>query len=64
MYIYYSPAFDSRMHQETLSEEEYVTWLSKFLSEDYQPNFLSPFSANQSILELTSIPPESVMSDS
>ena len=62
MYIYLSPAYDSRLYQEDLKEQEYKDWLMQFISDKYKPDFLSPFSAAQSILELQAIPAESIMS--
>ena len=49
-YIYFAPAFDNRLYQEDLDEEDYSKWVTKFLSSDYSANFLSPFSANNSNL--------------
>ena len=63
MYIYFSPAFDSRLYQEDLDEDQYVEWLSKFLDATYSPDYLSPFSANASILKHQVIPATSTMSD-
>ena len=63
MYIYFSPAFDSRLYQEDMTTQEYADWVSKFYSDDYQPDFLSPFSANQSFLKYETIPSDSVMGD-
>ena len=48
--IYFAPAFDNRLYQEDLDEEEYSKWVAKFLTSDYSANFVSPFSANNSNL--------------
>lgn len=63
MYIYFSPAYDSRLYQEDLDEDQYVEWLTKFFDDAYSPDYLSPFSANNSILKHETIPVESIVSD-
>ena len=46
-----------------MTEDQYVEWLTKFFSDDYSPDYLSPFSANSSILSNEKIPDTSIMSD-
>ena len=64
MKIYYSPAYDNRAYQESLSEEEYADWVLKYADYDtYGADFISPFSSNDSSLRTAPIPSTSFMSD-
>ena len=60
--IYMSPGLDNRTFQETLSESAYGDWVLSYI-ELYQPEFVSPFSANDSTLRFDEIPANSYMSD-
>ena len=55
--IYYSPAFDAKYLQESLSSELYHLEVKKYLMDPaYGANFVSPFSNNQSPLNDSFIP--------
>lgn len=44
---YWSPAFEARQYQETLSEFEYASWMLDYIfNETIEMDYLSPFSAN------------------
>ena len=62
-YIYLSPGLDNRTFQETLSEDDYAAWVLSYTESDLLPNYISPFSGNDSTLRLQAIPDSSVLSD-
>lgn len=61
--IYVSPAFDNKRFQETLTQEEYVKWVLSYTTSTYSPDFISPFSGNDSTLRHEKISDASQMSD-
>lgn len=62
--LHLSPAYSNRIYQESLTKEEYIDWLMSYVTdEEYRPDFLSPFSGNESRLRLDVIGPTSLMSD-
>ena len=63
LYIYLSPGLDNRTYQEALTYQEYAEWILSYTSGDYSPNFISPFSANNSTLRLQKISDKSNLSD-
>ena len=54
-FIYFSPALDNRALQTDLSESKYADWVLSYTDEAYSPDFLSPFSANDSTLRFQTI---------
>ena len=46
-----------------MTKEEYAEWVLSYTKEEYSPNFISPFSANNSTLRLQKIGKKSNMSD-
>jgi len=61
--IYYSPAFDSQIYQEDISTDNYTTWVTSYMASDFHADFISPFSANESILKKDYIEEGSKMLD-
>ena len=59
--IYYAPAFDNRLYQEDLDSDQYSKWVTKFMAKDYGAHFISPFSANNSVLEIDILNEKSAM---
>ena len=61
--IYYAPAYDNKLYQETLDSDQYSKWVTKFLGKEYGAHFISPFSANNSVLEIDVLNEKSSMQD-
>ena len=61
--IYFSPALDNRAHQTELDEIQYADWVLSYTSDEYSPDFLSPFSSNDTTLRSQTIPDYSLLSD-
>lgn len=49
--MHYSPAYENRLYQADLTEEEYAAWAVAYLKGGYGVDSMSPFSANYSVLE-------------
>jgi len=49
-YVYFAPGYDNRLFQTELTATEYSTWVTKYFGEEYNANFISPFSSNGSNL--------------
>ena len=63
LFLYYSPGLDNRIFQEELKPKEYAEWVMSYTSDSYSPDFISPFSANESQLRISKIPSSAVLSD-
>ena len=62
-FIYFSPALDNRALQTGLDQNRYASWVLSYTSSDYSPDFLSPFSSNDTTLRNQRFSDTSLLSD-